>query len=54
LYFPAGTYLISDSIDLTTLIEITLIGDVDQNGAPASTIKANSIATPYTWYVSGE
>jgi hypothetical protein len=46
-YFPAGTYLVSDSINLAHYFEVTLIGDVDQNGNPISTIKANSIATPH-------
>jgi hypothetical protein len=47
LYFPAGTYLVSDSIDVTRLSTITLAGDIDQNGNPTSIIKANSIATAH-------
>jgi hypothetical protein len=53
LYFPAGTYLISDYIDVSKLTGITIAGDVGPDGLPATTIKANSIATPYTLYVSG-
>jgi hypothetical protein len=38
---------VSDSINLAHYAEVMLIGDVDQNGNPISTIKANSIATPH-------
>jgi hypothetical protein len=46
LYFPAGTYMFSDSIDLSSLDMITFVGDVDVDGNPASILKANSISTP--------
>src|SRR5262249_38576600 len=46
LYFPEGTYLFTDSIDLTPFYEISLVGDVDVDGNPSTILKADSIATP--------
>src|SRR5262249_19783030 len=50
LYFPAGTYLFSDTIDLSRLANVMLAGELDRNGKPISILKANSIATPFVAY----
>jgi hypothetical protein len=40
-YFPAGTYLIKNTINLAGLPNFGMIGDVDATGSPASTITSS-------------
>lgn len=40
-YFPAGTYLVSKTIDFSSLTLFGMLGDVTSGGDPASTIKSN-------------